>query len=164
MNKLFSALFFISVLHAAVYAQTNNTQVKFKELSYGYYSSETVEKEQSDDLPTGGHKVIKNQVLVKQTNKVPAKIGTEFGTVYQLKGRSKDSVQLDIEWIYPREIVDPKKNAAYKNVRYSLYVPGNLTNGSTYTLEEPFEVVTGEWQLNIFNKGNLLYSKKFVLE
>lgn len=163
MNKLFLMLLFF-VLQCTSYAQTNGTPVKFKEISYGYYTSQTVEKEQMDNMPAGGHTVVKNQVLVKQTDKIPAKIGTEFGTVYQLKGRSKDSVQLDIEWIYPHEITDPQKNASFKSIKYSLYVPGNATNGSTYSLEEPFEIVTGEWQLNIYGQGELLYSKKFMLE
>lgn len=165
MNKLFTVkiIFFLITLHSAAYAQTSSAPVKLKEVSYGYYTSQIVEKEAMDNAPTGNHSVVKNQVLIKQTDKIPAKIGSEFGTVYQLKGHAKDSVQLDIEWVYPHEIVDTAKHIKYKNVRYSLYVPGNATNGSTYTLEESFEVVTGDWQINIYNRGKLLYTKTFVL-
>ena len=146
-----------------VNAQQTKPAFKFSELSYGMYASQTIEKEKMDESPSGDHKVVAKQVLLKKTERVLAKIGSEFGTEYKLVGDSKDTVTLQLEWIFPHEMTDPVKKVSFKSIKYPIDLPVNAANASTYSLDNDFEVVKGAWQLNIYYKDKIIYSKKFEL-
>lgn len=146
-----------------VNAQQKDASFKFSEISYGTYRSQTVEKESMAESPSGDHKVVTKQILLKKTEKIPAKIGTEFGTEYKLTGNSKDIVTLQLEWVFPKEITDPVKKVSFKSIKYPIDLPANATNASTYSLDNDFEVVKGPWQLNIYYNEKIIYSKKFEL-
>ena len=165
MNKIKILLLFIGiiVLHGKVSAQQNNLPFKFSETNYGYYRSVTVETEQMPGSPSGDHKVVTNQVLIKQTARIPAKIGSDFGINYKLSGNKKDTVQLEIEWVFPQEMVNPAQNIKYKSIRYPIDLPCDAANGSTYSLDNDFEVIKGDWLLNVYYNNQIIYIKKFKL-
>jgi len=165
MKKLsfFTALYLMLGLYITANAQQKEANFKLSEISYGIYQSQTVEKEAMAESPSGDHKVVTKQVLLKKTEKIPAKIGAEFGTEYKLTGNTKEVVTLQLEWIFPHEITDPVKKVSFKSIKYPIDLPVNATNASTYSLDNDFEVVKGTWQLNIYYNDKIIYSKKFEL-
>lgn len=115
------------------------------------------------DSPTGDHGVAEKQVLVKKTEKIPGKLGVEFGTEYKLVGVDKEIAVIEIEWVFPQEIIDPIKKTKFSSIRYAIDLPVNAPNASTYSLDNDFEIIKGTWQLNLYYKGKNIYSKKFEL-
>jgi hypothetical protein len=156
-------LFLLLGVYIKVNAQQTKPAFKFSELNYGMYASQTGETQKMDESPSGDHRVVIKQVLLKKTEKIPAKIGSDFGTEYKLVSNSSDTVTLQLEWIFPHTIIDPVKKASFKSIKYAIDLPLNATNGSTYSLDNDFEVVKGTWQLNIYYEDKIIYSKKFEL-
>ena len=155
--------FFLLVVCAKVNAQQNNPPFTLLETGYGIYTSHTVANEDIAGSTSIGHAVVEKQVLVKKTDKVPAKIGVQFGTIYKLTGKDRDTVSLEIEWIYPHEIMDTSKNAKYASIRYPIKLPVNFENSRTYSLDDNFEVVKGLWVLNIYSDNKIIFTRKFDL-
>ena len=110
------------------------------------------------------HSVLDSVLLIKRTEKITARLGIEFGVEYILKSSLNDTISLDIEWIYPKEIIDPVDKKKVKSIRYGIDLPANFINNGNYKLENAFEVVKGNWQLNIYYKSKLIYRRKFILE
>jgi hypothetical protein len=160
---LIVSFFLLVVVFTKVDAQQNNPPFKLSETGYGIYTSHTVEKESIDGSASIDHAVVEKQVLVKKTEKVPAKLGIQFGTVYKLTGKDKDTASLEIEWIFPHEIMDTAKNAKYLNIRYPIKLPINFVNSSCYTLDNNFEVVKGIWIVNIYSDNKIIFTRKFDL-
>ena len=95
------------------YAQNN---FQFVELGYGVYQSKVASNDGKVSEAAIEHFVLDDITLVKKTDRVKAKLGAEFGIAYVLKSNIKDTVMLDIEWVYPKEIKDPSNGAKVKNV------------------------------------------------
>lgn len=158
------ALSFIWVLgFLTVNAQQAAPRVKFTEITFGPATSTTVFKEEMPGSPSGDHSIFANQVFGKKTNRIEAKKGTQFGVEYKITGKHGNIAKLDIEWIFPTEIVDTAKKESFKSVRYPIDIAVNATDASTYALDNDFEVIKGTWQLNIYYAGKLIYTRKFEL-
>ncbi|MBS1503138.1 MAG: DUF3859 domain-containing protein [Bacteroidetes bacterium] len=158
------SLFAFLIVSINALAQQDPPEVTLTEISHGIYSSQVIAKEKMDESPSGDHRVVARQVLVKKTEKIPAKLGAEFGAEYKLKSTGKDSVNIEIEWIFPHAIVDPAKNASYESIRYALTLGPADVNASTYSLDNDFEVVKGTWLLNVYYDNKIIYSQKFELK
>jgi len=153
--------FLLLLIHNVVNAQTTPS-FKFNEISYGVYSSESTIKEKMDESPSGTHNVAIKQILKKKTNRIHAEVGVEFGTEYKLTGNTNDTTTIEIEWVFPKKMIDNDKNS-FERIRYSIDLPINSGNASTYTLENSYEVIVGDWLLNIYSDNKIIYSKKFSL-
>lgn len=165
MTRTNSCIILFSILFIkSSFGQIPNQVFQFTELSYGIYQSKSVAKDGRISEATTEHSVIDDIILVKKTDRVKAKLGVEFGAAYVLKSSRSDTITLEIEWVYPKEIKDPTNEAKVKNIRYAIELPTNFENNSNYTLESDYEVVTGEWQLNIYFKNKAIYRKTFTLE
>lgn len=163
-NSLFIIALYLALgAFTKVNAQQTDLPFKFSEESYGIYSSHTAELEKLEALPNFDHKVVDKQVLVKQTDRVPAKKGLEFCVDYKLISAAKDTMHLQLEWIYPHAITDPQKKSTFKSIKYPIKLPLNETNGSTYSLDNEYEVVKGTWQFNIYYDDKIIYTRKFEL-
>ncbi|MDB5150331.1 MAG: hypothetical protein JWQ57_4351 [Mucilaginibacter sp.] len=165
MIKPLSLSFIAFLLLANTHTNAQLTVHKFKitEISYGIYTSKTILKEAMAESPTGNHNYTDTSILVKKTQKIPAKSGIEFGAEYRLSGEQNDTARIEIEWIFPSEMQDPAKGTKYKSIKYPLFIPANMVNNSSYTLENDYEIIKGNWVLNIYYDDKILYSKKFEL-
>ncbi|WP_413666498.1 DUF3859 domain-containing protein [Mucilaginibacter sp. Mucisp86] len=132
------------------------------EISYGIYTSKIVAKEPIAGSPTGNHNVTRNSILIKQTQRVPAKLGIQFGAEYKVAADGNDTVRVEVEWVFP-ETHDPAGRITNTSLKYPLAIPANMVNNSNYTLEKKQEVLKGSWVLNIYHDGKIVYSKKFDL-
>ena len=150
-----------SFAQTTVFSKTNG-ELKFVELDYGLAKVVRGKEEELRNSPTGSHGWLKDFVITKVTDSVQAVINNNFGVVYMVK--AKDSVNIDvvIEWIYPEKITN-QKGEVYKSFKYSTKRPTNIPSASSYTFEEPFEMVKGDWQMNIYLEDKKVYSKTFIV-
>jgi hypothetical protein len=136
--------------------------LKFIELDHGLASVVEDVEQKTTNSPTGTHGWLKDLVIVKVTDSIQVVKKANFGVVYQIN--SKDTVDIDvkIEWIYPLEIIN-EKGQKFKSIKYSTSRPTNTPSASSYSLDELYEMVKGNWLLNIYIEDKKVFSRSFVL-
>ena len=119
------------------------------ELEYGIGQKVEGITVQDKASPTGTRGWLEDYVIVKQTDSVAIAPKANFGTIYLIK--AKDTVDLDvqIEWVYPEKITN-EKGEKFKSIKYTTQRPTNIPSGSSYNLDEPYEMVKGKWILNLY--------------
>lgn len=134
----------------------------FKELDYGLATVEQGTTEELSNTPAGTHGWLKDFVITKKTDSIQALKKANFGVVYIVN--AKDTVDLDIviEWIYPEKIVN-NKGEKFKSIKYTTRRPTNIPSASSYSLDEPYELIKGNWEMNIYIENKRVYSKTFIL-
>ncbi len=135
---------------------------QFVELNYGLADIVRDSTAQLANSPTGTHGFLSGYELTKVTDSVLPKIKANFGVVYMIKAIDTTDIDVVIEWIYPKKITN-YKGQKFLSVKYTTQRPTNTPSGSSYTLDEPYEIVKGNWIINIYLKDKLLYTKTFIL-
>jgi len=154
---------FLLLINARTNAQQTVVHTfEITEVSYGIYTSKTVAKDRMAGSPSGNHNVADTSILVKKTLRIPAKLGIQFGADYKVSADGNETVPVEVEWVYP-EMHDPAGRITNTSLKYPLAIPANMVNNSSYTLEKKYEVLKGNWVLNIYHDGKIVYSKKFQL-
>jgi hypothetical protein len=158
-----SAVLFVntSFAQSTVISKTHGT-LEFIELDHGLAVVVDSVTEKLKNSPTGNHGWLKDFVIVNVTDSIFAKLKANFGVVYMVK--AKDTVDIDvvIEWIYPEQIVN-EKGQKFKSIKYTTRRPTNIPSASSYSLDAPYELVKGNWEMNIYLENKLMYSKTFFL-
>ena len=159
LPSLFIALFCITVARAA-------ERPMAEIVDYGIYTGEQNEVILETNTPTGsvlqGRGVSR---LVKQTTKIPAKLGTQFGFRFVVHGKKEDGeIKLHTVWLYP-EITDSKTGR--KSTRFDANChgkPEDRNDGIMWTFTEPSELVSGEWTFQVYRDGEKILEKRFDVE
>jgi hypothetical protein len=78
--------------------------------------------------------------------------------------KAKDTINIDvvIEWIYPEKVTN-EKGEKFKSIKYTTRRPTNIPSASSYSLDEPYEMVKGNWEMNMYIENEKVYTKTFVL-
>lgn len=136
--------------------------LEFVELEYGIGHKVEGTTVQEKASPTGTRGWLADYTIIRQTDSVPMVRKANFGTVYMI--RAKDTVDIDvqIEWIYPEKITN-EKGEKFKSIRYTTQRPTNIPSGSSYNLDEPYEMVKGKWVQNLYVENKKVYSRTFVV-
>ena len=161
-------LLFVTILFAEfACAQTTveskaNGPLQFIELDHGVAEVVDGKVEKLKTSPTGTHGWLADFVITKVTDSVEAIIKNNFGVVYQVK--AKDTVDIDvvIEWIYPEKITNDE-GKKFKSIKYTTQRPTNIPSASSYSLDAPYELVKGNWKMNIYLENKLVYTRTFFL-
>lgn len=135
-------------------------------LDYGIYAGEQNEVILDPSTPTGsvlqGRGVSR---LVRQTTKIPAQLGTQFGFRFVVHGKKEDGeIKLHTVWLYP-EITDSKTGK--KSIRFESDCygkPETRNTGIMWTFTEPSELVSGEWTFQVYRGREKILEKKFEVE
>lgn len=150
-----------SFAQTTVISKTNGS-LEFVELDYGLAETVPDKVEKLKSSPTGSHGWLKDFAITKSTDSVQAILKANFGVVYMVK--AKDTVDIDvvIEWIYPEKIVN-EKGQKFKSIKYVTKRPTNIPSASSYSLDAAYEMVKGNWQMNIYLENKQVYSRTFFL-
>jgi len=159
---ILSVFFFQVVLSQTSITSKAYGELVFKELDYGVAKVKGGTTEQLSSSPTGTHGWLEDFEIVKVSDSVQAKQKANFGVVYIVN--AKDTVDIDvvIEWIYPEKITN-EKGDKFKSIKYTTKRPTNIPSASSYSLDEPYEIVKGNWQLNIYIEKKRVLSRTFIL-
>jgi hypothetical protein len=102
--------------------------------------------------------------LITATNRIPAVVGTTFGCLFVVKGEPTGArVTLDIIVEHPPfEKAPGQKTGTTDTVRWP-YVIGQKA-GYTYTFDNGWEAVPGDWSIQVWYQGKKLSERRFVVE
>lgn len=134
----------------------------FKELDYGQAKVKGRKTEELRNSPTGTHGWLEDFEIINKTDSIQAVKKANFGVVYIVTAKDTVDINIDIEWIYPEKMTNDK-GEKFKSIKYTTRRPTNIPSASSYSLDEPYELIKGNWQMNIFIENKRVYSKTFVL-
>jgi hypothetical protein len=159
--------FLILLIFQTTFSQTTvNSKsygtLEFKELDFGLAKVKAGTTEQLSSSPTGTHGWLEDFEILNKTDSIQVLPKANFGVVYIVI--AKDTVDIDvvIEWIYPQKITNDK-GEKFKSIKYTTKRPTNIPSASSYSLDEPYEMVKGVWKMNIYIENKRVSSKTFVL-
>jgi hypothetical protein len=134
-------------------------------VEFGIYKIErSGEHIQIPSTASGGVKTATWAHLVTATNRVPAEVGTTFGCHFVVKGEPTNAaVTLEIVVEHPPfEKTAGQKTGTVDKVPWQ-YVIGQKV-GYTYTFDEPWEAVPGDWSIQVWYRQKKLTEQKFLVE
>lgn len=138
--------------------------------SSNFYLSESghgIFSENSDEIPlkntpTGTHRVITDFELLKSCDTIPAKLGLIFGISYSIFDSKSDSVWITSKWHLPDTMMNNQgqKFQLLTRTRKCDVHNSQITN---YKFDERFEMIPGDWTLQLLDGKRLLLEKKFIV-
>lgn len=159
---LAACLFFNSVIAQTTVESKRYGTLQFVELDHGLAKVVGREVEASDKTPTGTHGWLEDFVIVDVTDSIRVLPQANFGVVYMVKAIDTVEIDVDIEWIYPEKITN-EKGKGFTSIKYTTKRPTNIPSASSYNLDAPYEMVRGNWAMNIYLENKKVYSKTFFL-
>jgi hypothetical protein len=136
--------------------------LQFKELDYGLAKVKGGTTEKLTNSPTGTHGWLEDFEIINKTDSIQALPKADFGVVYIVNSRDTVDIDIVIEWIYPQKITN-EKGEKFKSIKYTTKRPTNIPSASSYSLDEPYETIKGDWKMNIYIDDKRVCSKTFVL-
>ena len=140
-----------------------NGPLEFVELDHGIAQvvKGTVEKQANS--PTGTRGWLEDFAIIKVTDSIEIIPKANFGVVYMVKAKDTVDIEVVIEWIYPGTVTN-EKGAKFKSIKYSTTRPTNIPSASSYSLDAPYEMIKGNWEMNIYLEKKKVYTKTFFLD
>jgi Domain of unknown function (DUF3859) len=161
--SLFAVLLFINSAFAQTIIESKQFgRLEFVEIKYGVAQVVRGSREEMKNSPTGSHGWLSEFGIIKITDSVPAELKANFGVQYMVKARDTVDIEVEIEWIFPKKMVNDE-GKKFKSIKYKTQRPTNIESASSYSLDKPFEILKGDWIMNIYIEHKLVHTKKFVL-
>jgi hypothetical protein len=154
-------LFHSSFAQTTIASKTKGT-LEFVELDYGLAEVVQGTEDRLKNSPTGTHGWLKDFVITKVTDSIEVKPKANFGVVYIVKANDTIDIDVVIEWIYPEKVTN-EKGETFKSIKYTTRRPTNIPSASSYSLDASYEMVKGNWQMNIYIDKKKVCAKTFVL-
>jgi hypothetical protein len=140
----------------------SHVPLEFQVLDYGLARVVEGRVEKQKNTPTGEHGWLEDFAITDVTDSIRAELKANFGVVYIVKAKDTVDIKVVIEWIYPEKITNDK-GKKFKSVKYATKRPTNIPSASSYSLDAPYELVKGNWEMNIYLENKKVYTKTFVL-
>lgn len=129
---------------------------------YGIYESSRVGAVDAEKV-AGGLVATEDKKLIKQTDQIDAKLGTNFGFRYILSGPDEDA-EVTIKVKHSTALKDPKTGEEYLISEWGQWVPVGSVNWNTgWIFEHEWEIVPGEWAIQLYIDDKKLLEKKFIV-
>ncbi|OQP63736.1 hypothetical protein A3860_22615 [Niastella vici] len=159
---LLTLLTFQSTFSQTIVNSRSYGSLEFKELDHGLAKVKEGITEKDKNTPTGNHRWLEDFEIVNQSDSIKVLPKANFGVVYIVNAKDTVDIEVEIEWIYPEKITNDK-GEKFKSIKYKTKRPTNIPSASSYSLDEPYEMVKGEWKMNIYIENKRVCSKVFVL-
>lgn len=155
-------LFCLSASAQTSFVSKRTGRLEFVELEYGIGQKVDGTTVKDKASPTGTRGWLEDYVIMQQTDSVQMVRKANFGTVYMIKAKDTVDIDVQIEWIYPEKITN-EKGEKFTSIKYTTQRPTNIPSGSSYSLDEPYELVKGKWTQNLYVENKKVYTRTFVL-
>lgn len=136
--------------------------LEFSELNHGLAKVKEGTREEARNTPTGTRGLLEDFEIVSQSDSVRITPKANFGVVFMVKAKDTLDIEVVIEWIFPEKITNDK-GEKFKSVKYPTRRPTNTPSASSYSLDEPYEMVKGNWKMNIYVENKKVCSRTFFL-
>jgi hypothetical protein len=113
-------------------------------------------------IPTGTHTWLKDFEIINKSDSIQVLPKANFGVVYIVSAKDTVDIEVVIEWIYPEKITNDK-GEKFRSIKYRTKRPTNIPSASSYSLDELYEMVKGDWKMNIYIENKKVCSRIFVL-
>ena len=156
--------FFIIFIPALLFLGFDNKPVvNTRIINYGIYQSQMIEKIISEEMTSGGLGLREDVELLKQTDRIPAEIGTRFGFKYIIEGENiPKEIKVTFVWNFPETgLKDPETNQLSKQDQVTAIVKTNKELYIDYGFDYEWELVLGTWIFQIKEGDNVLATKTF---
>ncbi len=133
---------------------------------YGLYDTVTTKIVTDPNVPGGERRLVKNLVLIEQTDKIPMMISdVVFGFRYRVKGTpEKAEILLGRKLIYPEPGKwDPDNQKYIKDYLYGLNTKIGDDGFTAVKLTEKIDLIPGPWKFQLWYNGKLMAEKIFTL-
>jgi hypothetical protein len=162
--KTILALFIIGLLGVTIAGAADRPPAEI--VDYGVYTGGQNQSIPDVNAPTG--QVLKERGMLKlekQTTRIPAQLGEQFGFRFVIHGKSAGGdIKLHYVWLYPEmtDAASGKKSRQYEADGHGQ--PGDKSAGMMWTFTGPAELVPGEWIFQVFRDGAKILEQKFEVE
>jgi len=118
-------------------------------IDYGLYVAKDIKTKKTD---YGTSAISKVEKLLKQTDLVPARIGTTFGFRYEIMGNPDEGlVELIVKAIIPEPgLTNPETGKTFHDLTFlKKKVKIGMTHHEFLTFEEKWDLVPGKWKIQL---------------
>jgi hypothetical protein len=148
-------------LSAAAQAQT---EPRITVIEYGILSGTLGKYVPTRGTATGFTREVTDFKLVRQADTIVAKRGGHFGIRYRLDGVARGKpIKATCITRFPPGGVTPPKGGKVAADSFDCELIGGEVTWRSYTFEEPWELVAGEWSLEFWYGGQKIGEKRFVV-
>ena len=103
-------------------------------------------------------------VLLESTTNIPAQIGTSFGVRVRYHGRTPGAVvNCTAKCVHPK-LTDPSSGRTSEVEEWDASSVSGAEEYIGYTLDKAWELVPGEWKLQVWVGSKLMVEKAFILQ
>ena len=153
------AIFLLLASHAS--AEPWSAQI----VDYGVYEVSRGASVENENV-AAGLVVSYGKQLIKKTDQVEAILGTNFGFRYVLSGPDAD-VYVTIKVKHPTALKGPESGKEFTSSKWGQSVPvgvGNVNWNTGWIFEEDWEIVPGEWVMQLYVGEAKLLEKTFFIK
>lgn len=133
-------------------------------VDYGVYETIRIGDKDAADTSAGHVHMLHDRLdpaLRNQTDRIPGRVGVHFGFRFQVDGSPQLAViPLRVRVLHPA-FTNPSTGRSWKTDEWD--APGNIgiPRFTGWAFDEPYEVVPGEWTIQVLMKGRVIAKKKF---
>lgn len=160
MTELLIVLAFCAAPFSALGAQVDGVDI----VNYGIYvagDNGKVRSPEKNAAEQGNQE--KAWKLLKQVDRIPAKLATSFGIEYIIKGApAGEPVEITLRYLHPM-ISNPKTGKKYTSQEVSIAALVGKKIHEGYTFDHEWELATGAWVIQVFYDGRKLTEQYFTV-
>jgi hypothetical protein len=158
------ALLFFALATAASQAQGISID-RVDIVEAGIYKIRKTEEVQAPNTAAGKVTPATDRKLLQKTTIVPAKVGTSFGVFYVPIGKPKGTkTKITFITTYPPQgLRNPDTGKTAYRSEFEWEIEIGKPDGRTYTLDNAWEAVPGEWALEFWYQGRKLGGQTFTV-
>ena len=134
-------------------------------VEFGLYEAKKEEARSDPGTPSGRTSIISGVAFYEATTRVPARLGTGFGIRFVPVGAPEGAAApIRVVWRLPAPgLRNPKSGNTYRESTSNTDVAIGVPRVRGYSLDEDWEIVTGDWTIELWNGERKLLSRTFTL-
>lgn len=143
-------------------------QIRGRIIEYGEYSNVVmIRRIKSPSTNSGYTKILEDpQVIGGSSDMINAKIGTVFGIRYEISNLPTNIAEIEVLRVVrypPMTMPDGRVSTGFSYVERPDVENGFVRKWSGYSFDWEYEIVEGDWEIEIQYKGKTLCSQKFII-
>lgn len=132
-------------------------------IDFGLYDLSLGETLEAPETGTGVTTMVSNETLLQETRVIPARVGVEFGYRYQITGVEPGS-EITLLYVLKRPpLVHPDTGDISRMDRHEKTSAAGEADFDGYGFEFDWEMVSGEWSFEIYDRDRLLSAQSFTV-
>jgi hypothetical protein len=134
-------------------------------IEFGLYESKRTGDKPDAGTPSGSTHIVAEVAFYEATNRVPARLGTRFGIRYRIVGEPAGAqVPIRVVWRLPAPgLRNPTSGNVYRESVSDFAVPIGQAWMRGYGFDSNWELVPGDWTLELWSGARKLLTKTFTV-